>query len=229
VKNHVISTSIRELQKSLASSTHKELGLLIEIIRPPNPKIVSKDKLEPSSHEAIEIGAQDLSDHGAISKGKREVQILHQISQNLTPAYLEEGDIVMIIKGSVGKVGIVTKQTLNKNHGPLILGQSAIGLRIKTNTKIDAKTLFLWFRSVQGQLQLSNLVAGTATPLIQTRNLLAVRVPEFSKQEEQTTRDIFDEECELQEKIEVLSQRQIEIADKLWTTSNNGGNNVQAQ
>jgi hypothetical protein len=86
---------------------------------------------------------------------------------------------IVIVKGSVGKIGIVPPNVPEPGPGAWVAGQSAIVLRQRDNpqVEIDPRVLLVQLRSPIGQELLTGIVSGASIPLIQLRELMRLPVP----------------------------------------------------
>jgi type I restriction enzyme M protein len=131
--------------------------------------------------------------------------------------YLMPYDIVLIVKGSVGKLGIVPGDVPPPGPGGWVAGVSAIVLRADRKD-IEPRALALQLRSPLGQALLRSIVSGGTT--IQMINLheltrLAVWLPPLAEAREAA--QALEEEARIQLEINMLSRRQGEVAAGLWT------------
>ena len=210
VGRYVLPDTMKQLQARLASAETTALGDLVTTIRPLPPVPDNTD--DEDGIEAFEVGAADLPDHGYIVTPKRPVKVPNRIEQFLKPH-----DIVLIVKGSVGKLGIVPPNVPAPGNGGWVAGQSAIVLRGQPGSRIDPLTLALQLRSPLGQELLSGIVSGATIRLIQLKELtrLQVLVPD-----QETTRraiEAFKTEVRLQEEIDRLREQQLLACAHMWT------------
>lgn len=170
-----------------------------------------------STIEVHEISAADLPAYGFINEPGRTVQMDSLVSAMNEDQFLRADDIVLIVKGSVGKVGVISGDAPGRGPGGWIAGQSAIVLRLKDASKIDAKALALQLRSEIGQNLLKNIVSDATIPLIQLRELTAMPVMLPSVEEQRHAAQVLEEEARLQRKIDDLREEQSKLAAGLWS------------
>ncbi|AKJ26695.1 N-6 DNA methylase [Caldimonas brevitalea] len=193
------------------------LGQLVRTVRP-LPATTRKDVPASAQPTTLyEIGAADLPEHGYISGAERRISIDGGTLASAAPLFLQPLDIVLIVKGSVGKVGIVPTKVPNPGPGGWIAGQSGIVLRVSDPRSVDPRALFLLLRSPMGQLQLRGIVAGSTTPLIQLRELLALPVQLPSSEEQAAAAEALETEGRIQEQIDQLRALQAKAAAHLWS------------
>lgn len=212
VSRYVLPETKKRLQAKLANAQVIKLGDLITTIR---PMPTSSD--EEDSIEAGEIGAADLPSFGYIKAPGRLVKVESQIASKSEHQFLRPYDIVLIIKGSVGKLGIVPVNVPSPGPGGWVAGQSAIVLRTDQKTDIDPRVIASQLRSKLGQELLNNIVSGATIPMIQLKELIRLTViaPDF----ETANRAIeaLEREAELQQQIDLLRQEQAQAAADIWT------------
>jgi len=180
---------------------------LVDFIRPAPINTRGADLDNPI--QALEVGVADLPEFGYINQPQKHVQ-LAELRSELNPL-----DILIAVKGSVGKVGIVPPNL----DGPWVAGQSCLVLRLDQHSLRQLHSphsLLLYLRSALGQACLSRITSGAAVPLIQLRELrkLPVLIPAI--QEQAKADQVFNELVQIQQQIKVLSAQQQQLAGSLW-------------
>lgn len=157
-------------QLSVVSRTYekKRLDEMVEILRP----ILGRD--EGNDVPAIEVGAADVSDSGFLAAPSKRVMV-DDTGGRGTDYFLRPNDVLIVIKGSVGKVTIAPGTTPPPGPGGWIAGQSMAVLRPRDPAYGPLLTVFL--RSGVGQELIRRLVAGAAIPFLQIRELRQLEVP----------------------------------------------------
>jgi len=217
VNRYVVPPATRALATRLASERTAPLGKFVQTVRP-LPPTITKDVPSLEAAAVIrEVGVADLPAHGYIQSAAREISIDAGTFRMAAPLFLQPLDIVLIVKGSVGRVGIVPTSAPPLGPEGWIVGQSGIVLRVSDTQSIDPRVLFMQLRSEMGQEQLRGIVAGSTTPLIQLRELLMLPVvlPSASKCVEVI--DALEIECRIQEQIDKLLAEQEKAAAHLWS------------
>ena len=104
---------------------------------------------EPTAISVYEIGAADIPTTGYIRKPDRpiSIQLSSRRSGDPKDVFLRPYDLLLIIKGSVGKVGVVPRNVPPPGSDGWIAGQSAIVLRSKSPNQ-DLRGLALWLLSL---------------------------------------------------------------------------------
>ncbi len=208
VSRYARSHLIDAVDEALRDGQAVPLEDLVEFIRP-LPISPGGDEPDPPA-EAIEVGVADLPDYGYISGPRKRVR-LAALKNELRPL-----DILIAVKGSVGKVGIVPPDLAE----PWVAGQSCLILRIREGSQArrfhSAHSLLLYLRSAVGRACLGRITSGTTVPLIQLRELrkLAVLVP--TRQEQAAAEQAFGQLVTLQQQIEDMREQQHRLAARFW-------------
>jgi type I restriction enzyme M protein len=213
VSRHLAQASATLMPNS--SQPQMRLADLVHTVRPLHPTLRKTLPLTGPMHTLYEVGVQDLPSHGYIRNVQRLIEMPDSLFAQTQPLYLKPLDIVLIVKGSAGKVGIVSNDVLQSST-PWVVGQSGIVLRMNTSAPVDARALFLLLRSSEGQALLQSIVVGATTPLIQLRELMALvmRLPDSQKQARAI--GALELEDELQYQIDQLRNEQAAAAADLW-------------
>jgi len=212
VNRYVLPESKRKTERLLASSPIRLLGEIVSILRP-MPTTSSDEAVK-----AWEVGAADLPEFAYIAPPTKEVGIDSATIQRNRHLFLQPLDIIMIIKGSVGKVGIVPEDIPPPGEGGWIAGQSAVILRVTNREFIDPKTLAVYLRSPLGRELLDGIaVKGATIPLIQQRELQRLPIVTLPIKDGAEIGNILDEQASIQQEIEALRARQVKLSKQFWT------------
>lgn len=212
---YVLPAHTLKLLSRISNAQTVALRDLVQTVRPMSTKPGKSARIE-----VREIGASDLPAYGYIREAGRTVEIDSYVSGTNDEQYLRTNDIVLIVKGSVGKLGIIHETAPGPGPGGWIAGQSSIVLRVKDEAKVNAKALALQLRSEMGQGLLKNIVSGATIPLIQLRELMEMPILLPSMEEQRRAANVLDEEDEIQQQIDDLRQRQSRVAQDMWTLEN---------
>lgn len=212
VDRYVLPETKKRLAALLEHAPKVALGELVTTVRP--MKTVSGDQ---EGINALEVGAADLPAYGYISDPSRTLKVSPGASPKIMQQFLRPLDILLIVKGSVGKVGIVPPDVPPPGPGGWVAGGSAIILRVTARDRVAPCALFMQLRSPIGQELLNGIVSGATIPLIQLKELarLPVLLPDLRTAERAV--DAFEHEIVLQGEIERLQKQQAELSAHLWT------------
>jgi type I restriction enzyme M protein len=221
VSRYVIPQEAQQMRRMLASARTVALEDIAAFVRPV-PLTTDKDQLAEAADDwldithAVEVVSADLPDFGFVQHPRKEVYI-DTTKVNLEATFLRPHDIVLMIKGSTGKVGIAPEMLSTVE--PMVAGQSSIVLRVFAGSPIDPRALFVQLRSKLGQALLRSIVSGASLPLIHLKELkrLQVIVPSLDEQTEAI--QALEKEARLQEQIDALHERQARVSSTLWQLS----------
>lgn len=211
VSRYVLGDTKKQVQAMIESAKTMALGDLFETIR---PMPITQD--EENSIEVWEIGAADLPPYGYISTPGRTLKVDKQIAAKNKHQFLRPHDIVLIIKGSVGKVGIVPDNIPEPGAGGWVIGQSATILRAQQPGPIDPRAVLVFLRSQLGQELLNSIVSGATIQLIQLRELVRLQVVIPPLEAAKKIAKAIEAEAEIQSEIDRLRLKQSQIAEEIW-------------
>jgi hypothetical protein len=186
-----------------------KLGNICEAVRPP------ASSKEVSHFEAAEVGLPDLHRWQPINYDLDKTVYLK--SQPKDSMLVQPGDIVISIKGSVGRVALMGAVAQNR---PTVVSQSCLALRLDPKQRdkhLSPEILIMYLRSPHGQAQLAGLQVGTGVQHISPGTLMgAVSIPLPSVQIYQEIRKDFDRLCELEHQVASLEREIEDISRRRW-------------
>jgi type I restriction enzyme M protein len=186
----------------------KALGEIVSIIRP--IPLSQADGVVTVS----EVAPADFPAYGYVTRSGREIKLTEKHSISSERSYLRPFDILLTIKGSVGKVAILPENT---PENAWVMGQSCIVLRINDkSSSIDPRVIFSFLKSEVGQLQFRSLSTGSAVPHIQVRELEKIRLPVPTVEEGQVIVAKFEKLAAIECAIAQYRQEQEQIVNSIW-------------
>jgi type I restriction enzyme M protein len=217
---YIVPEEIKRVFRIGASERQEPLENLVERVRPmPTVKQGSKGEAASRQQSGIvevgEISASDLPPFGYISGPGRTVLIDQLVVAKNDRLFLRPLDILLIIKGSVGKTSLVPRNVPDPGPGGWVAGQSAIVLRVKPGA-IDPRALIVQLRSARGKALLQHLVSGSTIPLIQLGQLMKLPILIGNTEEIGRASEAFERETALQKEIDCLRNEQAAVASLLW-------------
>lgn len=186
-----------------------KLGEICEAVRPP---ATSK---EAGPFEVAEVGLSDLQKWNPINHGIGKSAYLKSAPKD--SALAQPGDIIISIKGSVGRVALMGAAA---QYRPTVVSQSCLALRL--NPKLHEKylspeVLVMYLRSPHGQAQLAGLQVGAGVQHISPATLLgAVSIPLPSAQAYKEIRDDYNQLCRFEDQIASLEGEIADISFRRW-------------
>lgn len=215
VDRYVMPPERRRLQSLLEAAPSVALGSLVEFVSP----LPHKDRdTNGKGTRVLEVGAADLPPVGYIQTPAKEIFIQPSAktrSGSASEIYLRPYDVVLIIKGSVGKLGVVPSNVPPPGEGGWIAGQSATVLR-STDERTDLRSLALMLRSQIGQELLATIQSGATIQMISLSALRRLAVPVFPAALARQAVEVLESESELQRQIDDLQSKQASLNQTLW-------------
>lgn len=202
-------------KQALAVLEHHDvmpLGNVANIIRP-----IAIAKLKQAGQTAVyEVQSGDLPEYGFIDTASKPVLLNDDALSECKPLFLKANDIIITVRGSVGKVGIVSQEMLDRYQGRVIVGQTNMVLRVIDETIINAQALLMQLRSNFGQARLQLLSAGALIAGMSLKDLKAFQIAILSaKQQKQATQDLVMQQAIKQEIVQKQAQvRQLD--NDIW-------------
>lgn len=204
VNRYVLDAKAQKLNAFMSQHEFTALGDLVEIIKP-IAALASEDG-EP----AFEVLAADVPEFGYIHAASKPVQ-MDTKSRKAADLKLRQDDIVLMIKGAVGKVGIVG----TTNDSFWTVGPSAVILRAIPGN-VDPRALALFLRSGLGQHLLKGAASGSVQPFIQLKELVTLKIPVSSLSEHMECGAILEQEEDIQTQIRRLNTSLSELTPTQW-------------
>ena len=211
VARYVLAPGQEKLRAKLAGTRLAPLGDLVETVRPLSASANPGDGLL----SVREVGTADIPPVGYVTAG-RELYVEPVAMNKGFDQFLRPGDIVLTIRGSTGKVGIVPDDPPKPGTGGWVAGSSATVLRTKSGAPVDPKALFLILRSSLGQDLLKTITSGSTIPMITLRDLSKLEVPVPTQTSGRRAAEVLEMEEALQHQIEDLKRQQFAVAGDDW-------------
>jgi len=141
-----------------------------------------------------------------------------RIRAHETAADLEADDIVIVVKGTVGAVGLVEQPT----NGLILLPNSCLVLR--ANSPSEAKALYLYLKSPIGIERLRLIVTGSTVRNIRIADLSGLAVPSHSERTRAVAANALKAINERTVEIQRLEEERAQLlANSLEEISKTGG------
>ena len=172
-------------------------------------------KPEEGDYTILEVGANELNEVGDIAEPAKEVKVSEVELNKNQSGILQPNDIILILKGSAGKVGIVPEEVPTKGDRCWMANRSGIVIRVNSDL-IDAKALYAYLQSDLGQVQLNSLVKGASIPNISLKELKTLPIILPTLEEQQQAIDIIDKSRETQKAIQQLLLEHEQRRCELW-------------
>lgn len=214
VNRYVLPQAIARAQAILATVKTVKLEELVEFLRAPPITGEAESEIGDGMSTVVrEVGATDLPKFGYVTTPGRRVLVGPSAVDDQA---LRRGDIILVVKGSVGKVGIVSAHVDADDTDLWIASQSAIVLRVRDPSRMDPRALFMQLRSPLGQQLLKGIVSGATIPLIQLKELRKLPVIAQDLPTQQRATRALEEEADLERQITDLREQQAFQTASLW-------------
>lgn len=207
---YLLDQTTEGLLQRLEEADSAMLREVAEIVRP-LPVLRDGEGLR-----VCEVGAADIPSYGYITSASRDVVVDEAGALRNERQFLRPFDVVLVVKGSAGKVGIVPPDAPSSGEGGWIAGQSSVVLRCQGKGYLDAHSLALQLRSPVGQELLKMITSGATIPLIQVRELQQLRLFSAGSALAHESRRAVEEEASIQRQISDLAEQQALVAAQLW-------------
>lgn len=194
---------------------------LVDVIRAPVPTT------DPYGVEAIEVGIPELDGWRPVEpiepSPRHEGRKVSIRERRLEDSALKKGDIVMSIKGTVGRTALINRSEVHgKTEGDeqktwsLVTSGNCIALRPRGG-KVSSEYLLLYFRSKEFEYQRDALLVGAVIPHVTPDALCdSVQIPIPSPTERALMQEKYQRLCDLEDQAEAANLRIAEIVRELW-------------
>lgn len=209
VQKHVLSPAGKKLAKLLTQHPTKTLNQLVNFERPLPQKMLN------GSTKVYEIGAADALS-GYIQNPNKIISIDNQAFEDYETNFLSPKDIVVIVKGSTGKVGIVPDNVPKAGEGGWVVAQSGLVLRMKKTAEISAEALFVYLRSPAGQELLTQMNTGSVINNLSLKDLKQMPVIIPTAEALQQAEINLAQDYDIQQTVTELQAQQSDIRQRMW-------------
>lgn len=219
VNRYVLGAKERKVARILSARVREKLEDVTTLVKP-SANIVAKDTTIDNGLMMYEVGATDIPEYGYIHTASKQIVVSHSFKKNESQ-FLIPDDIVLIIKGTLGKVGIIPNDVPAPGVGGWIAGQSAVVIRVEKSSGIDPRALFMLLRSELGKELIKTLESGAAIPFVQLRELKQLAIPIPTAQESIEAINALMTEETLQHQINELQNKQALLSANCWSLKDN--------
>ncbi len=218
MSRYLISGDAKKAQEALSKLKTIPLEQAVEFVRPAFIK-----KAEVGDKKALEVVVSDMPDRGYISTPEKEILLPKGFPNNEENIqFLQPYDVLVSVKGSTGKIGIVPESVPPAGEGGWVPGQSTMVLRLRQigMTKVDPSLLIViavFLRSDLGRFQLETLKSGSTISIIKLADLREVQIPFIDGDEQKKVVESFYKEVDIGKKIEQLKLEQRSVTGNIWS------------
>ncbi|HBO2993410.1 TPA: N-6 DNA methylase [Pseudomonas aeruginosa] len=209
VARYVLDDMARKLDQALEQLPLLKLGAHFEVTR------ARQHSTSTSGATVREVLASDIPEFGVTLSASKEA-LFDLDSPRASTYFLQPNDLLIAVKGSIGKVGIVSNPP-TAGEGGWVAGQSFAVLRLKQASAYSPQALLVYLRSEMGQALLNRLAVGASQPTIQLSALKDLPIPTLSVSEMAKVSVIVEQERQIQQEIELLREKQAALGARHWT------------
>jgi len=195
------------LQRYITSRTTMQLGDLAEIRRP----VASLGRQEDEGLEVREVTPGDIDESGCLRQGSRVIRLPEIALAKGRQHLLEPGDVLLSIKGGLGKAAVV----LDLEH-PTVPGQAFCVIRLRRNAPLTPAALVQYLRSAVGQTLLDKAGQGTAVAFVPMGEVKSLPVVIPNASELQRAEDLQQKRVALSRKVEELTRQLQRLSRQGW-------------
>lgn len=187
-----------------------KLGNIADIIRP--YPISKKDEGE---ERILEIQSGDLPSYGYITHASKRSLVNERAVKGVQASQVQAGDIIMTIRGTTGKVGLVSQALLDGVDLPMVAGQTGVIIRPDPD-KINPIALYMQLHSAFAQSRLALLSVGSAIAGLSIKDLKEFKIAWLSGNDEQKLIENFEQQCQINAEILQKQQLLADLNERFW-------------
>lgn len=171
VERYLRTESSEALAVFLSDYDTKALSDLVDVIRPS-----ALPKSHDGEYTVREASPGDIDETGVLGMPPRETRVARGALRKARNQQVRPGDILLSVKGTIGRVGIVTDDAPRNDEETFwTAGQSLVILR--TRGQIAAEVLYEYLSNDLVQEHIGSLAGGAAIQSISAKDLASLPVP----------------------------------------------------
>ena len=162
----------------------------------------------------IEVGGRDIDDTGFIrlQETPKEVVVSGRARNRAEQQRLYSGDILLIGKGSIGKVALVGDDC--NDHW--VAGQVFLIIRAKERDVVKPEYLYRYLASPLMQQYLEEIASGSGIPVLKANDIKTLPVPVTSIAEQERVIDVHRQIMEEYEAIKAHQDKIKQLSQQHW-------------
>ena len=204
---YIISKEDKKFFDILNSRDSLPLDSLVNFVRSiPIPSI--KDNDSSNAGEINEVILSDINQVGEITSTTKKTNVSKQFLSKSNIPFVKKGDLIISIKGSLGKIGTIVADLPNT-----IPGTSLCILRPREKSIINPEYILMYLRSEIGQKMFLNYGRGDFIAFLSINDLknLEIPIPSLAEQKKaakilKRSRDLVDSIQKMQKELETCSK-----------------------
>ena len=189
----------------------RELANLVELIRP-----VALSKGENGDHVVHEAAPGDVGEDGFLNQPPKTTQVDRGGLRKARNQQLEPGDVVISVKGTIGRVGLVPEDVPDRNADAFwTVGQSMMILRPR-HSSIAPEVLYEYLSSDLMHEHLNTLAGGAVIQAFNMKDLKTLPIPVPSKEDQEGIREEFAQRQKAFKELERLREKIGGLKSESW-------------
>lgn len=209
-ERYVLNSDSQKAVEILSKYQTVKLGEIADIIRP--FLITNRDE---GDEGIVEIQGGDLPSYGYIATASKQSFVSRRTFRGIQASQVQAGDIIMTIRGSTGKVGLVSQALIDSSDLPMVVGQTGVIIRPDTN-KVNPVALYMQLHSQVTQSRLALLSVGGTVSGLSIVDLKEFDIAQLSKADEQMLIENFEKQCLINDEILQKQQMLAELSERFW-------------
>lgn len=196
----------------MAELKQTELRALEEIATLVRPQSLRKLK-EAEGETYFEVWPSDAPDGGYLQQPDREVVLSKGQLEKAARQAVKRSDILLSTKGTIGSVALAAPDF----EGHWLPSQSQLIIRLNSDSGIDPRALYMYFRSEVFQSLLNSLATGATIKMIQMADLRKLAIPVMSRDLQDELIAAFEELASFVNDIKELQHNSEQLLKRHWS------------
>ncbi|WP_172982834.1 restriction endonuclease subunit S [Roseovarius bejariae] len=189
----------------------KELSEIVELIRP-----VALPKDEDGEYLVHETAPSDVGEDGFLTEPPKIIKVGRGGLRKARNQQLEPGDVVISVKGTIGRVGLVPDDVPDRNADTFwTVGQSMMILRPRRGGMLP-EALYEYLSSELMHEHLNTLAGGAVIQAFNMKDLKSLPIPVPTMEEQAKIREEFAKRQDAFRELERLRQEIGAMKAKSW-------------
>ena len=162
----------------------------------------------------------DINYLGLLEEPVKKTLVKEGFVTRANPTFIKKGDLLISIKGTIGKVALVTKELKETIPGP-----SLCILRIHDQSRLTPESLLLYLRSSFGQQIISSATQGTTIPFLPVKSIKSMKIIIPTLEEEKVAKRTSKKSIDLFNSINEMQKELNKLVEKGWLQVESKGDN----
>ncbi len=171
-----------------------------------------KEDIADAEDEFLIANLTDIQNNGLLGSPAKIMKLAGRARNRAQLQALEPNDILLGIKGTVGKIGLVGEDCRSN----WVANQNFVIIRLKKNAQISPIYLFRYLQSPLMQAYMQEVCSGTAMPMLKTADIKNLAIPLQDSQDQKDVEETHREILSCYEGIQKLQDAIAELNAKHW-------------